>query len=224
MTHMHDRSMTAPENNLAARSETDMHDRSMTEYCSVNDRILHGKKTTRTICFFCPSFDRLPKHLVHFFRRATMPPKARDRAIANHVVALDDYVKFLRDFRGSSTWRELLGSCLVGDKRQVRPTDVVKLQPLFLVMLRGGLRNCMVTPSKLEAAFRICSDPDPNPGSTLEKDAQAHADHVRICFNFLRTLCHEDAEELSGTRSQRYPKTMCSARSAPLWIISSWRL
>ena len=53
-------------------------------------------------------------------------------------------------------------------------------------MLKGGLQNCMVTPSRLEQAFKLCVDA--KPGKPKEMDALKLADHVRICFVFFANV------------------------------------
>ena len=135
----------------------------------------------------------------------------RPRSAANNNVTVKEYAIALREFRGAKTWFQIFGTSFVRDARHVKPIDIVTLQPLFLALMEAGLKNCMVTPKKIEQAFRIASAEKPPSGFTLESYPLALADHVRVCFNFVRTLIVEDAADklpnAAANRTRRYPKT-----------------
>ena len=136
--------------------------------------------------------------------------QSRPRTVAKRNVTCDAYINALRHFRGSQYWASKLSKSLLKDCR-ITPRDIVTLQPLVLELMAIRLMNCMVTLTKLEQTFRMLSDEELSEGFTIDTYAQALANHVRISFNFVRTLCAEEQDHMyshsAASRLRRFPKT-----------------
>ena len=148
------------------------------------------------------------------------------RAIANPSIGLLQYVECLRAFRSASNFAamdDVIGPRFVAEPRGVTPHDVVALSPLLDALLQAGATNCMVYPSRLEAAANQYLSEVPlrskhlNPSSFANKFA-THTQHV---FGQLRRLVMENRPPTSMSSHQPYPKTNSFRKSCSSseWVV-----
>ena len=128
----------------------------------------------------------------------------RPREVANLDVDLGDYKSVLKSYAPSGSLSDKLG-LLVQHLHHVTPSSVTRASPLLDALLKAGIRNGVVNPSRMEAAVhRFLGDESGAPPGIHSK-VYAHdvTEHVRLNLAMLRQIkIDEDSPTHARSRKQ----------------------
>jgi len=129
-----------------------------------------------------------------------MAASRRMRSVANPSVSDRDYSESIASFVGKERLNDVLGPTLASAMHHVTPTMVVRASRLIESLLRKGLSNGVIYPTRFEAALRMhCRDLPVE----FNPDVYAHraTEHVRHLFAMLREF-HREGKDPRSTRSK----------------------
>ena len=135
---------------------------------------------------------------------------SRHREVANSRIDAPEYLGFLQKwFQGyDGPWpglETMFESCRASSVRQVTPVAVVRISGLLGILLSGGVSNCVVYPSKWEAAgVAFAGHADIMCRPDCRQVGGSFATHAYGCLSWLRVFIQEDTRLSRGIFSRKF--------------------